>query len=68
MQNCQCERGNPMGLFSRNKERKELKQQLDEKAEFNRLYIMQLLFDDKPIKPTATVICEELKKNSEKLT
>jgi hypothetical protein len=48
-----------MGIFRKDKE---LKQNLSEKAEFHPLYMIQLLFERKPIKPTTEAILKALKK------
>ncbi len=47
-----------MGLFKK----KELKQQLDQKAKFQSMFMMQLLFEKAPIKPKIETIKEALKK------
>lgn len=46
-----------MGLFKKKREPKEeLKQNLEEKAEFQNLYQIYLLFEEKPVKPEAGII------------
>ena len=46
-----------MGLFSKKKgPKEELKQNLEEKAEFQNLYQIYLLFEEKPVKPEAGII------------
>jgi hypothetical protein len=47
-----------MGLFRKNKV---LKQQLNEKAEIQQLFMMQLLFEKAPTKPTTKAIGEALR-------
>ena len=46
-----------MGLFSKKKgPKEELKQNLEEKEEFQNLYQIYLLFEEKPVKPEAGII------------
>ena len=53
----QIQRRTHMGLFSKKKgPKEELKQNLEEKAEFQNLYQIYLQFEEKPVKPDDGII------------